>query len=256
VRIVTGCLTAVPSSGYARTVIVVVGQPSYREPSSTESGRAVGAAVGVARAAAVAGAAVQLVARIGADAPGDAVLLDLARARIGHAAILRDPGHPTPNLPPQSDDDPSADAEVGAGLLSADPGPDAPARDQQPDPARGGVAIGLDPEDVELALRYLAGYGVIVVAEPLADATLAIVAEAAAFTGAQLIVVAAPGSARPALDPTIAVTILEAPQEDPDEQFAALVGRYAAALDAGVAADEAFRDALGAAGWESVPGST
>jgi hypothetical protein len=52
------------------------------------------------------------------------------------------------------------------------------------------------------------------------------------------------------------VTLLEAPQEDPDEQFAGLVGRYAAALDAGVAADEAFRDALGAAGWESVSGST
>jgi hypothetical protein len=245
----------VPISGYARTVIVVLGQPAYREPSTTGPGRAVGAAVGVARAAAGAEAAVQLVARIGADAPGDAVLLDLARARIGHAAVLRDAGHPTPNLSPQSDPDPSADAEVGAGLLSADPGPDAPARDEQPDPARGAAAE-LDPEDVELALQYLAGYGVIVVAEPLADATLAIVAEAAAFAGAQLVVVAAPGSARPALDPSIEVTILEAPQEDPDEQFAALVGRYAAALDRGVAADEAFRDALGAAGWESVPETT
>ncbi len=254
-RIVTARLTAVPLNGYARTVIVVLGQPSYREPSSMEPGRAVGAAVGVARAAAGAGATVQLVARIGVDAPGDAVLLDLARARIGHAAILRDAGHATANLPPASDDDPSADAEVGAGLLSADPGPDASAPDQQPDP-RPGVAIGLDPEDVELALRYLAGYGVIVVAEPIPDATLAIVAEAAAFAGAQLIVVAAPGSARPALDQSIVVTLLEAPPDDPDDVFGALVGRYAAALDAGVGADEAFRDALGAAGWEPVSETT
>jgi hypothetical protein len=236
-------------------MIVVLGQPSYREPSSTEPGRAVGAAVGVARAAVGAGAAVQLVARIGADAPGDAVLLDLALATIGHAAILRDAGRITPSLPPESNDNPSPDAEVGAGLLNADPGPDNPSHEKQPDP-RLGVAFGLDPEDVELALQYLAGYSVIVVAEPLADAALAVVAEAAAFAGAQLIVVTAPGAARPALDPSITVTLLEAPPEDPDEQFAALVGRYAAALDAGVVADEAFRDAIGAAGWESVSGTT
>jgi len=242
---------------YAQAVIVVVGQPAYRQPSGTASGRAAGPAVGVARAAVAAGSAVQIVGRIGGDAPGDALLLDLARAGIGHAAILRDAGRPTPIERVHADEAGSAEAEAGATLLSLDQGDAAaPGSMREPVAADAGDAPELDPADLELGLRYLTGYGVVVAAEPLAGATLAIVAEAAAFAGAQLVVVTAPGSPRSVLDASVAVTLLEAPPDDPDGQFAALVGRYAAALDAGVAADAAFRDALGAVGWEPVSPST
>ncbi len=240
-------------------MIVVVGQPSYRGPSDMAPGRAVGSAAALARAAAAAGAAVQLVGRIGNDATGDAVLLDLARAGVGHAAILRDAGRPTPSRPGASDDDPGAGSKEGSSLPGADQDPDAALGDQRPEQIPDSAtadAIGLEPADVELGLRYLTGYGVIVVAEPLSEGTLAIVAEAADFAAAQLIVLATPGTARPTFDPGIGLTLLEAPVEDPDEQFAALVGRYAAALDAGVAADDAFREALGGAGWEPVSPST
>jgi hypothetical protein len=240
-------------------MIAVVGQPAYRRPSDTAPGRAVGAAVGAARAAAAAGATVQLVGRIGGDATGDALLLDLARARVGHAAVLRDAGRPTPSQPGELEDGPGAELDAGPSLVTADleagSAPPGQRRDHVSGDA-GGDAMGLDAPDVELGLRYLTGYGVIVVAEPLPESTLAIVAEAAAYAEAQLVVITAPGSAPPTFHPDIAVTLLEAPPNDPDEQFAGLVGRYAAALDAGVAADEAFRDALGGAGWEPVTPST
>jgi hypothetical protein len=259
VRIVTGRLASEPRGGYARTVIVVVGQPAYRRPSDMAPGRAVGAAVGAARAAAAAGATVQLVGRIGGDATGDELLLDLARARVGHAAVLRDAGRPTPSQPGESQDDPGAELDAAPSLVTADQDGDSAPPGHQRNHVAGDAsvdAMGLDAADIELGLRDLTGYGVIVVAEPLAESTLAIVAEAAAYAEAQLVVIAAPGSAPPTLHPDIAVTLLEAPPNDPDEQFAGLVGRYAAALDAGVAADEAFRDALGGARWEPVIPST
>jgi hypothetical protein len=93
---------------------------------------------------------------------------------------------------------------------------------------------------------------VIVTAEPLSEATLAIVAEAAAYAGAHLVVVTRSGTSGPVVDRNVPSTLLEAPADDPDDQFAGLVGRYAAALDTGAAADEAFRTALGASGWEHV----
>ena len=45
-------------------------------------------------------------------------------------------------------------------------------------------------------------------------------------------------------------TVLEAPDEDAGA-FARLVGRYAAQLDAGRGAAEAWQDALSDTGWES-----
>jgi hypothetical protein len=65
-------------------------------------------------------------------------------------------------------------------------------------------------------------------------------------------VVTRPGSTAPVIDRNVPSTLLEAPPDDPDGQFAALVGRYAAALDTGASAEEAFRTALGASGWEPV----
>jgi hypothetical protein len=93
---------------------------------------------------------------------------------------------------------------------------------------------------------------VIVTAETLSEATVAIVAEAAAYAGAHLVVVTQSGTPGPVIDRDVSSTLLEAPADDPDEQFAGLVGRYAAALDTGAAAQEAFRTALGPSGWEPV----
>ena len=43
--------------------------------------------------------------------------------------------------------------------------------------------------------------------------------------------------------------VFEAPADDPDGDFAALVGRFAAALDDGVDAGDAFRSSLAEEGW-------
>ena len=45
-------------------------------------------------------------------------------------------------------------------------------------------------------------------------------------------------------------TVLAAPADDADGAFARLVGRFAAALDAGSSGGEAFALARGADGWE------
>jgi hypothetical protein len=236
--------------GYAHVVIVVVGQPSYRPPTGSASGAAAGPAVGVARAAVAAGALAQLIGKVGADKAGDALLLDLARAGIGHAAVLRDPGRPT-----------ALAATLTAADLTEDPA-GSPRLDEMPEvadeskvlpePVEDETRLGLDAADVDLGLRYLTGYGVIVMAEPLSDATVAIVAEAAAYAGTHLVVVTQSGTPGPVIDRNVPSTFLEAPADDPDEQFAGVVGRYAAALDTGAAAEEAFRTALGASGLEPV----
>ena len=48
-----------------------------------------GSSVRIAKAIAGAGRSVQIVGRVGDDAAADAVLQDLARAGVGHVAILR-----------------------------------------------------------------------------------------------------------------------------------------------------------------------
>jgi hypothetical protein len=231
-------------------VIVVVGQPVYRPPTDNAPGAAAGPAVGVARAAVAAGALAQLIGKVGADKAGDALLLDLARAGIGHAAVLRDPGRPTAQSPTPTaaelGEDPALSPPLDELPELAD-GSEVPAKPVDDEPR-----LGLDAADVDLGLRYLTGYGVIVTAEPLSDATMAIVAEAAAYGGAHLVVVTRSGTPGPVIDRDVPSTLLEAPADDPDDQFAGLVGRYAAALDTGAAAEEAFRTALGASGWEPV----
>src|SRR6266540_3196541 len=202
-------LSARRRDGYAQTVIVIVGQPVYRQASDTMPGGATGSPVGVARAAVAAGASAQIIGKIGADHTGDVLLLDLARAGIGHAAVLRDPGRPTSAAPSQTDAETGEDPDEGPIL-----DPSLEEHDEDPQTRAEPVdahALLLDPADVELGLRYLTGYNVVVAAEPLAEATLAVVAEAAVFAGAHLVVVTAPGSARPVLDPNLAVTLLEAP---------------------------------------------
>jgi hypothetical protein len=191
--------------------------------------------VAIARAARSAGSEVQIVGKVGEDPSGDAVLLDLAKAGIGHVALLRDPSRPTgeanaavdPDVEPFDDD---AEARTGASSTAAT---DAPP---------------LDAEDIELALRYLSDYRVIVVADPLAEASLAVVARAASWASAALVVVT-PAGVAPAAELPPDATVFEAPPTDPDGTFAGVIGSYASAIDQGSTPTDAFARIAETAGW-------
>ena len=217
-------------------------------------------AASTARAAAESGAEVQLVGRVGDDASADTLLLELAAARIGHVAVLRDPARPTP-----------VEAEPAAGELDA--GDELDARDEldaddeldagdeldadDPDPAsRAAEAnrpIALDAGDVELGLRYLTDFAVVVLLPP-ADASVTEVAvDGARWASAALILVVEAGSPTQPDLPRDSI-VLEAPADDPDGAFASFVGRLAAALDAGGAPADAFATVAAEAGWSASTG--
>lgn len=188
-------------------MIVVVGRPSATivRDQVIPSGMA----ASVALEAAAAGGSVELVGTVGDDDTGDALTVALGRRGVGHAALLRIAGAATP------------------------------AGEHDALPPR------LDAGDVELGLRYLTTIGVIVTAEALPPDVAAIVAEAAAYHGAPVVEIAAPGAGRAAIPDA---TTLE-PGAGDAEAFARLVGRYAAALDAGIPALAAFDRARDQIGW-------
>jgi ribokinase len=190
-------------------MILVVGRPGLDEHD------------GLARLAGLisseiarAGGRVELVGSVGDDPDGERVALALGQAGVGHAALLRDPAGVTPR--------------VG--------GP-------------GGPLPRLDEGDVELGLNYLVECRALILAEPAADGVQRVVAEAAAFHGAPLILVVDPG--QPAPSAADGATVLEQPAGE-DTAFAALVARYATALAAGEPAREAWSAALRAVGGEQV----
>ena len=232
-------------------VIVVVGSPWAR----LEEDRVVatGLAVGVARAAAATGAVVQLVGRIGEGPIGDGVLVDLGRAGIAHVASLRSAAEPTPleALPGPAASAGGDDADPGD-LLIAD---DSPAEELLTVEPQGRTdrpigMPGLDAADLELALRYLGEFRVVILAEAVEAAAAQAVAEAAGYAGATLISIVADADARAALpDALDGAIVIETPGGDPDGAFARLVAGLAAALDRGDAPDAAFRSAVTAAGW-------
>lgn len=122
-------------------MIVVIGAVVAREVGQGVAPG--GLASGVALAAAAADARVELVARIGDDPAGDAVLLAFAAAGVGHVATLRDPARATPI---ELDDDEAIDPdpEPDAGYAGGPPEPPAPT---------------LDAAGVGLAPRYLSDIG-------------------------------------------------------------------------------------------------
>jgi hypothetical protein len=212
-------------------VIVVVGVPGWR--SGDDAGPD-GPSARIALAAAAAGAAVELVGRVGDDRDGDDLLLALSRAGVGHAAVLRDPGRPTPRIAAIAQPDVEADPIV---------------RDKAAPRSEGmSTAPRLDASDLELGLRYLQDYRVLVAADAVSDDALQTIVDASEYAGAHLVVVAA---AQPTTDllPSAATVLLRPPEDD--GPFATLVGTYAAALDRGERADVAFRAAIASAGWES-----
>ena len=200
-------------------MIIVLGRPALASPTVApprdHTRGLAGLAALVAVATAGTGAAVQLVGSIGDDREGDEVIIRLGRAGVGHAALLRDPAGRTPVT----------------GL------------DRPPAPR-------LDAQDVELGLRYLSDARVLVLAEPLDGDAQAAALEAARYHGAELIALVTSGSV-PDADLKEASTVLEAPPEDL-EAFVQVVAKYAAGVESGKSAGEAFREATHAVGWERV----
>jgi hypothetical protein len=220
-------------------VIVVLARPRVYRPEPDGELAPGGLGVEVALALGRAEVAVELVGSVGDDPEGDRVVVELGRAGVGHAALLRDPATRTPPL---------GEAEA-----------------ERPLPR-------LDAADIELGLRYISDCRVLVLAEDLDEAARAQALEAAAYHGAAAIVVASAGSVEPgALDD--GVTLLERPtlaiaDEDGEEAdvpqdaramaaqeatFAGLVAEYARRLDRGEAPADAFMAALQGGAWEPSP---
>jgi hypothetical protein len=220
-------------------VIVVAGLPVYVD--SPDAARCAGGlAVEIAAAARSRGGAVELVGKVGDDGAGDAVVVALGRLGIGHAALLRDPVLPTPVLATPAPEDAAVE-------------PDAAGPETRLLPEDAAARPGLDPADVDLALRFLPGADVIVLADALSVDSIAAAVEGAAFATARLIVLVPAGATPPAVPPAVPAeaTVLEMPAED-DGSFARLVGLFAGALDAGADPKAAFEEALGASGWEPI----
>lgn len=226
-------------------MIVVIGSPIGRFADDVIV--AGGMASRIALAAAASGRIVQLVGRTGDDPTADSVVLDLANGGVGHAALLRDPGRATPLEPPPTDSAETIEDEAASEAVTSEIDASMPpaSADTAPDGSPGPT---LEPADVDLGLRYLTDFAVVVLAEPAQPETIAIVADAAGWAEARMILVLASGASVPEGLPADAV-IFEAPGADPDGAFAALVGHYAAALDDGAEPGEAFRTSVTTDGW-------
>lgn len=234
-------------------MIAIIGLPFYAT-AADGTGRAGGLAVDVALAARRRGAGVELLGKVGDDGAGDEVVLALGSAGIGHAAMLRDPAHPTPVLAAAVGDEAASPEPTGpdeaAGLLGEARTVDEPpaARLLPEDP---GARPSLDEGDVDLALRYLPGARVIVACDLLPGPAVDVVVRDASYSGAALVLLVRPGAEVP---PSAGEAIvLELPDRD-DGSFANLVGFLAAALEAGGEPSAAFAEAVESSGWERVGG--
>jgi hypothetical protein len=198
-------------------MIVVLGRPLVAQlplPDGAAAPVPAGPCVAIARAAVAAGARVELVGSIGDDAEGDAVVVGLARAGVGHAALLRDPAARTPHA-----------ARPRAGILPR-----------------------LDRDDIELGLGYLLDFSVLLLAELLDPEAEAAALDAAAFRAAEVVAVL-PHGTRPGERLAATATVFEAPA-DSGGAFAAMVGRYAAEIERGAAPADGFARAAAQTGWE------
>lgn len=235
-------------------MIVVVGRPAIAARSAPGPGddmraRPAGTVAGIAIAAAERGSRVEIVGTVGDDDDGDALTVALSRSGVGHAAMLRDPAARTPRAASSAGDSSTEDdappEEEGSPEDDASPEDEGSRRDAMEPAPR------LEAADVELGLRYHADYRVLVLAEPLPADAERVALDAASFQSAAVVAVVAPGAV---VGERLAEagTVLEAP-DGSDGAFPELVGRYAAALDAGQDPSTAFAEARRATGWQSEP---
>ena len=217
-------------------MIVVIGSPIGRNADGAIA--AGGSASRVALAAAATGRVVQLVGRMGDDSTAEAVVLDLARGGVGHVALLRDASRVTPLEP-----EPATDLEPDD-LDDATATPSTPANADLAAPAPAAV----DAADIDLGLRYLTDFAVVVLAEPAGADVVRVVADAASWAEARLVLVVPLGESVPDGLPADGI-VFEAPDSDPDGVFATLVGDFAAALDDGAEPEDAFRASIASDGW-------
>ncbi len=216
-------------------MIVVIGALGLR--GSVDEPEPDGLAPAIACAAAAAGARVELISKAGDDAPGDAVLLALARAGVGHVATLRDPSRLTPvRAQPDEPTDPAVDEPAQATSDAPDDGGSIAIAEHAPPTD---VRPTLDAADVSLALRYLTDFGVLVAVHPTTE-LLAEAVSAAGWAGARLVLVLEPDGDIPAGVPADALIV--AARADEAEGVGARIGRYAAALSRGDDAAAAYRD--------------
>jgi hypothetical protein len=144
-------------------------------------------------------------------------------------ALLRDAAHPTPLVTRRaSSDGTGVTLESNNDSASIEPS----------DPA---ARPGLDAADVQLALHYLSDYRVVLVAEPQPDEIVSVIADAAAYTGATLLVAVGPGWRGTMPDGAL---VVEADTSDPESRLADLLGAIAARVEQGATADEAMREVL------------
>ena len=101
---------------------------------------------------------------------------------------------------------------------------------------------------MDLGLRYLTEFGVLVLAESVGAEVVAVVAEAARWGEARMILVIGGGGGRSPTDLPGDAIVLEAPDADPDGAFASMVGALAAALDDGNRARRRL-PRIGRGGW-------
>ena len=215
-------------------MIVVVGLPLAGASATGTSPE--GTAARAALAAAAAGSEVQLVGKVGDDPEGDAVLLALARTGVGHVAVLRDPSRRTPVVDALTDNEPDP---FGDGDQQGAPPPDGPHSE--------GLRPTLEAADIDLALRYIADFRCLVLAEPLADGVVRIAVDAARYSGATLVVVSGSEVASSWNLPPEAL-VLGPPEDDPDGVFARVLGEVAAAVDRGMSASAALAEVTGRLG--------
>jgi hypothetical protein len=111
----------------------------------------------------------------------------------------------------------------------------------------------IEPADLDLALRYIAAFNVLVLAELDASDLVSVAAAAVQFGGGHLVALVASGSEAPDGLPEDA-TVLTVPASDPDAAFAGLVAAYAVALDAGRDPGAAWQHATRSRGADQLSG--
>lgn len=232
-------------------MIVVIGTGCLT--GSGDDARPASLADRIALAAAAAGAGVERVARVGDDAAGDAWQLALARAGVGHVAVLRDPARRTAScdrvdLAGDGDAlDAAEDLALDAVMDAADDAMDDALRALEPSeeirdlssPAVQDAGPTLDRADVGLALRYLTDYRVVIAVHPSADvAGEAIVA--ADWARAHAVVVTRPDEPIPPTVPPGTLVLEADPAPGAAAGLAARLGAYGAAIDGGQPAARAY----------------